>query len=62
MDVVDVGMAMRHRFVTMPVGMGRLRQLLGGVVVLVMLVVGVLVRVLQGLVLMVMFMPVRREE
>ena len=52
MDVVDVRMAMRHRFVTMPVGMGRLLQLPGPVVVLVVLVVVMLVGVFQSLVLM----------
>jgi hypothetical protein len=62
MNVVDVRMAMRHRFVTMPVGMGRLLQLPGRVLVLVVLVVVMLVGVLQSLVLMVMFMTVRGEE
>ena len=51
-DVVDVGVAMSHRFMTMPVGMGRLRQLVGRVLVLMVLVVVMLVGVLQGLVLM----------
>lgn len=52
MDVVDVGMAMNHRLVAMPVGMRQLRELLGRVVVLVMLIMGVLVRVLLSLVFM----------
>src|SRR2546425_9347407 len=43
MDVVDVGMAMNHRLVAMPVGMRQLRELLGRVVVLVVLVVGLFV-------------------
>ena len=48
MDVVHVGMAMRHRFVAMPVGVGRLLQLSGRVLMLVVLVVGMLVSVLQS--------------
>jgi hypothetical protein len=52
MDVVDVGMAMCHRLVTMPVGMGRQREFLGRVLVLMVLVVGMLVSVFQSLVLM----------
>ena len=52
MDVVYVGVAMRCRFVTMPVGMGLLRQLRGRVLVLMVLVVGMLVSMLQSLVLM----------
>ena len=51
MDVVDVRVAMGHRFVTMPVGMGRLRELIGGVLVLMVVVVDVLMSVLQSLVL-----------
>lgn len=62
MDVVDVGMAMRHRVVTVPVGMGGLRELLGRMLVLMVLVMDVLVSVLQSLVLMEMFMPIRREQ
>ena len=62
MDVVDVWVAMKHSFVTMPVGMRHLCELLWCVVVLMMLVVSMFVRVLQSLVLMQMFMPIRRQQ
>ena len=39
---------MSHRFVTMPVGMGHLRQLRGRVLVLMVLAVGMLVSVPRG--------------
>lgn len=62
MRVVNVRVVMSQRFMTMPVSMRRLRELLGRVLVQMVLVVGVLVRVLQSLMLMQMFMPIRREQ
>ena len=61
-DVVDVGVAMSDLLVAMPVRMRHLRELLGSVVVLVMLIMGVLVCMLQSLMLVHMFVPIRREQ
>ena len=60
-DVVDVGVAMNRSFVTMPVRMRYLRELLGRVLVLMMLVVRVHVRVLQSLMLVEVLVPIRCE-
>ena len=60
-DVVDVGVAMNRSLVTMPVRMRYLRELLGRVLVLMMLVVRVHVRVLQSLMLVEVLVPIRCE-
>ena len=62
MDVVDVGMAMDDRLVAMPVGMGRLHELRGRVLVPMVLIVDVFVCVFQRFVLVQMFVSVRREQ
>ena len=60
-DVVDMGVAMNRSLVTMPVRMRYLRELLGRVLVLMMLVVRVHVRVLQSLMLVEVLVPIRGE-
>jgi len=60
-DVVDVGVAMNRSLVTMPVRMRYLRELLGRVLVLMMLVVRVRVRVLQSLMHVQVLVPIRCE-
>ena len=60
-DVVDMGVAMNRSLVTMPVRMRYLRELLGRVLVLMMLVVRVRVRVLQSLMHVQVLVPIRCE-
>jgi len=60
-DVVDVGVAMNRSIVTMPVRMRYLRELLGRVLVLMMLVVRVRVRVLHSLMHVQVLVPIRCE-
>ena len=60
-DVVDVGVAMNRSLVTMPVRMRYLRELLGRVLVLMVLVVRVHVRVLQSLMHVQVLVPIRCE-
>ena len=60
-DVVDVGVAMNRSLVTMPVRMRYLRELLGRVLVLMMLVVRVHVRVLNSLMHVQVLVPIRCE-
>jgi len=60
-DVVDMGVAMNRSLVTMPVRMRYLRELLGRVLVLMMLVVRVHVRVLQSLMHVQVLVPIRCE-
>ena len=61
-DVVHVGVAMDHRLVAVPVGVRCLRELGGRVLVLVVLVVGVFVRMLEGRVLVPVLVPIGRQE
>ena len=60
-DVVDMGVAMNRSLVTMPVRMRYLRELLGRVLVLMMLVVRVHVRVLNSLMHVQVLVPIRCE-
>ena len=58
----SVPVAMNDSLMAMPVRMRHLRELFGSVVVLVMLIMGVLVRVILSLMLVHMFVPIRRQQ